>query len=237
MLFKLGWQTSDNFFKPHLGKWSSLAFYLFWLLVVTLVSGVFISLWPTAVVKITPQTDKLSLATSLHISLDLTGGSPNSWLVAGRQLQAGEDWSALERSGYRVYSVGKQNIAAAEKDLRASLDKFVKQNMPVDYLIVPESLAIMWGDYQPDKSERGLNLPVSVVFSIYRHFPVVDWKNRLADLNLNEANSWLRKQTGVNSSTISIHPAFLAKIREKLPTNPNLIRFTLDIDGKTSILE
>lgn len=237
MLFKLGWQTSDNFFKPHLGKWSSLAFYLFWLLVVALVVGVFVSLWPTAMVKITPQTDKLSLATSFHISLDLTGDSPNSWLISGRQLQAGEDWAVLERGGYRVYSVGKQNIAAAEKDLRDGLDKFIKQNMPVDYLIVPDSLNIMWGNYQPDKSERGLTLPVKVIFSIYRRFPVVDWKNRLADLTIEDANKWLRKQTGVNLSEISIHPAFLAKIREKLPTNPNLIRFTLDINGKTSILE
>ena len=237
MRFMFGGQADSEVFKPRLGKWSSLSLYLFWTLVLLLVGGLLSTLWPIVDVVISPQVDQMRLSTAFHVSLDLANSQPSSWLVSGRLLRAGEDWSALQRANYKIFPVGKQNIVVAENDLQFSLNKFINQNIPPDYAVAPDSVEILWLAPVADKSEQGLTAAVNIGFSIYRRFPVDDWKVKLAGIKIPAAVDWLEKQTGVKKANINLKPHFLANIRQIMPTNPNVIRFTLDINGKTSILK
>ncbi len=226
-----------GFISPQINKWSKRLLISFWLGFGLLAVGLVFVLLPIVTITIIPQVEELELPVVLQIDLKLPSVLEKAGVVPGYALTTLEEEKIWLAKGYEIFSVGDNRIAAARNHLLSSLKTVTERSLAPDLAVLPEEPEVAWGQLKEGFSNNVYNLPVKIKIKTYHKFPLTDWVKYISGLPFDKAQIWLKGQLWVKDISIQAHPNFLANIRQNIPLNGSLIRFRLDNNGKTSILQ
>ncbi|MBI5466259.1 MAG: hypothetical protein HY974_03145 [Candidatus Kerfeldbacteria bacterium] len=211
--------------------------YIFWGVCLTLLSGLALFIFPLVQVTIIPELESVTVTPTLRIDLDLTNPLPEAGVIPGRQLDINGSQDKSEDFDSRSIRVGDKLIIFSKNQADQALAYALNKGINSEYQMLAESLTTVSGQAQKLPSGRSFSLPFTISVQIYRRFPVTEWLGYLPGLNLAEAEAKLVQYRGVKQARVELYPSFFARLTNKLPSSPSAYRFTLDINGKTSILK
>jgi len=201
-----------------------------------LVIGVLLLVWPMARITVTPKLESMHVSGEIHIDLDARDTVASAGIVPGQVLGKGDTITTMLKSPRTVRLAGSI-VTYSATHVDAVVVNTVAQAVGQDYSVVTPTAEPTWGEPVPGASGRQVSIPFSSEVKRYRKFPVQSWKSHLAGQSIAEAESWLSEQPGVEATSVSLFPAFFANFSQKIPRSASSSTFTLDIAGKTSILE
>ncbi|MBU1039167.1 hypothetical protein KKC17_03030 [Patescibacteria group bacterium] len=222
---------------PQINRWSKRLLIFFWLGFLLLASGLFFILLPIVTISIEPQIDQLELPVTVQVDLKLPSVLEKVGVVPGYEIFSNEEEQIWLTKNYKIFTVDNKKIAVSQNHLINSVKTLSARSLAPDLALVPEEPEVVWGQLKSGFAENIYNLPTTVKVNTYHDFPLADWAQYITGLPLEKTQDWLSKQLWVKSISIDVYPRFLAKIRQNMPMNKSLIRFRLDNNGKTSILQ
>lgn len=222
---------------PQINRWSKRLLLFFWLGFALLAIGLVFILLPVITINIVPQVERLELPITLQIDLKLPSVLEKVGVVPGYALTSLEEEKVWLAKDYQIFSSGDKKIAVSKNHLINSLKIVSERSLAPDLAVLPEEPEVVWGQLRVGFSDSVYNLPAQVKIKTYHKFPLADWVEYISGLPFDKAKNWLEKQLWVKSISIEANPSFLANIRQNIPLNGSLIRFRLDNNGKTSILQ
>lgn len=214
-------------------RWGGRSLLVFLGGVALLFFGAAFLVWPVATVSIEPALEQVTITGSVLVDVDAPAFIPASGVVPGRVIISENE----AQQGEQVVTVGTRSYAYQAVSANIVVASAVSTNLGTDYRAVKPWGQVQWGKPHAGSSGQLVSLPFSLTLRRYRHFLVADWRTYVRGLPVPEAQHWLESQPGVAHVRIALYPSFFANIRQKMPTNASLIRFSLDIAQETSILE
>jgi hypothetical protein len=181
--------------------------------------------WPRAVVRVTPVFEATHISVPVNIDLEVAEPVLVSSVLPGKLASAGEKETDTT---YLVDVVGGQRLVVSRKDAQSLVYHVLLQAVGEGMAEVTGARTVAWGAAAAARSGHVFRVVMTVNTSVYRDFPLNEWRNHIAGLSRSEAEAWLRSELGVKSAVIELYPSFLAKISQKVPGNQNSITFSLD---------
>lgn len=206
------------------------------LAVVGLAVGTSFLVWPLVNIVVTPKLENLTVKGSVKVDMDVSKSLVDSGVIAGKIIGTGNTVTEVLK-GIRTVRLGNAVVTYVGSEADAAVAATAAKAAGDEYVVRQPFGEISWSVPQAALSGRLTTIPFTVQVERYRRFPVADWRSQLKGMSLTEARDWLNKQAGVASALVEIYPSFFANFSGKLPHNDSAIRLSLDISGKTSILE
>lgn len=206
---------------------------VFYVVLVVLVAGVLLTIWPRYRVTITPLFDQFTVTVPVKVDLNVTEVISGSNIVPGQLV----DNAVSAAGGRRVIGTTKAGrVMVSDSDVDSLLQRALQQAAGGNEVLVENTFSTLW---QPVKTSSAstITVPVSASGKFRNRFHTADWPQHLAGLSVKNAIEWLTEQPGVAKATIEVYPSFFANISQKLPKDPNRLTWLLDINGKVSILK
>jgi len=224
--------------KAHTTTGGRRGLYIFLFGALILIGGISYLIWPIVDIVVTPKIDHIQRNFSLKLDLDVSTTITQSGIVPVRYLKPGENLSSLESLGLLAITTNKSDtLLVVKKDLESTWQYALDSSLSPNDNIISNNTKINYKPATVMPSGKSFTLPVMIEVDIYRQFPVKYWKEQLVGKTKDQALNWLNLQPGVDKVKINYYPYFFANISQKFPSNPSALRFTLDLIGKTTILE
>lgn len=212
--------------------------YLFLVFCLALVGSLFFLILPLVRVTIVPELEYINVAQVLKIDLDVSNVLPVAEVIPGELSLSSEGVKKMgETSDIRSVKVDDSLVFYNSAQAQQVIDLALAKAVGSDYLLVPGSLSITEGQIKKLPSGRSFSLPLTVKAQVYRKFPTSEWLSYLPGLTLEEAEAKLSEYPGVSQVKIKLYPSFFARLSQILPNTAGAYRFSLDINGKSSILK
>lgn len=209
----------------------------FWSLVILVLIGVGWYVLPIVSIVIVPKIEEVPVAADVRIDTTLTEPLLAVGNIPGRLITDEAQRSGLAASGFDVISAGGSEVAYDRAHISGLVQRKVKELLTEEFVEVPDSLSFRLSAPVASKDGRSFAAVVQAKVLAYRPMPVASWRLQLAGMPISDAWGYLESQNGVATVMISVQPNFLAKFSHKIPNNRSSLTFTLDVEGKTSILE
>lgn len=211
--------------------------YVFITVVIFLLLGLSFKIWPITNIVIRPSILFYEDNVRINISLDILEPSLSTLTIPGRILTIGEDSNVLEQQHFLIRKIGGTSVVFSENDLIEVVIQSAKQTLSSDVKILYNSIDISDGYWSGTNSEKLYQGELEVAVGYYYEFPIDNWKQEIIGLTKNEALAVLQPKLGVDKVEITFVPSFMANISQKISSRGQTVKFTLDTDSKTSILE
>lgn len=218
-------------------KKSRAGVYIFIAGVLMVLLGVSFKIWPITEVTITPSVLFYEDEVSVNISLDLFDPSPATMTIPGRLLTIGEDVNYLIQQGYLVKKIEGTAIVFLEQDLQNMVVESAKRILSDSITVLYDNIDISDGYWNSTESKTLYQGKMEVAVAYYYDFPIDKWRQELVGLKKSEALQILQSKPGVGKVRIEFYPIIMANISQIISSRGQAVRFTLDTDSKTSILE
>lgn len=191
---------------------------------------------PMARIIITPNLEQFKVDGSIKVDLDADKLLAETGVVPGKLMGTGNTVTTMLK-GVRTLQLDRAVVTYFTKDADSAVMAAVRRAVGEEYDFSEPLPAIDWKAPQPTASGKMAIVPFSLTVDRYRKFSASEWKTRVKSVGVADAETWLSSQAGVASSAIEIYPKFLANFSKKMPSRETRITISLDIGGKTSILE
>lgn len=207
--------------------------YTFGAVLLLLVIGLALTVWPRYRLVIQPKLDQYTVTVPIKIDTGVTEVIVGSNVVPGTLVARGSSAPA----GWRLLTLPPSGqVLVNEAQVESLVRQALQQAAGPSELLLAESFSTLWAAPKTI-SASVMSVRVSATGTFRRDFKLSDWLPHLLGQNSGDALKWLKKQPGIQGAFIQGYPSFLAKVKQKLPGDPRRVRFILDINGKTSILE
>ncbi len=210
---------------------------VFWSLVGVALVGVGWYVLPVVSVVIVPEIEEVQVAADVRIDTALTEPLLAVGNIPGRLITDEVQRGGLAAAGFEVLSVGDVEVAYDRTHVSSLVQRKVAEILAEEFIEVPDSLSFHLSTPVASGNGRSFTAVVQAKVLAYRPMPVSLWRSHLAGMPISEAWGYLESQKGVATVMIRVQPNFLARLSHKIPKNPSSLTLTLDVEGKTSILE
>lgn len=192
---------------------------------------------PFVSVVITPKLETVPVAVDVRIDTTLTEPLMAVGNIPGRIVSNESEIDGLQLKGFEVVTIDNTLVAYDHRHVTSLVQRRVDELLGHDFIEVPDSLQYSLTKPVSSHDKRSFTAVVQARVLAYRPLPVMSWRERLPGMSITEAQAYLTGQKGVATVAISSYPNFFAKLSQKFPRNQSSLTFTLDVEGKTSILE
>ena len=204
------------------------ALFVFIAVILLLGTSALFIIWPVVEIKVVPQIIIREINKTIVIYLDAKAVSANQGLVPGKLLLNSAELRPWEESIYNIFKVNQGQIIIAKSDLKQIETEYLKE-LQDGYVVL--SYTSEMEQVSPTKKLNThtwpikLNINARTILSL----PTPNWPERIIGLTLQEAESKLALEPGVESIKIKFYPYFLANFSQKLQKDESKYKITLDI--------